>query len=162
MRAVSTLTLSLSSTQNPVTSSIRYDPPAALNWGMAFIASSNTLLVASGYDGTTDPDSQIYAYDFDPTAGKLTADTAKTISLPSGTFPQGLAVSPDASTLLVGQVSDNHVLVISLASATYGQVTAQIALARSPTSSRSASTRTIPPARPRTRRSGSTRRTPRT
>lgn len=129
VRAVSTLALSLSSTQNPVTSSIRYDPPAALNWGMAFVAATNTLMVASGYDSTTNPDSKIFAYDLDPVSGKLTADAAKTISLPSGTFPQGIAVSPDGTTLLVGQVTDNHVLVISLAQATYGQVTAQIALA---------------------------------
>jgi DNA-binding beta-propeller fold protein YncE len=128
LRVVSTLSLSLTSASNPVTSSIAYAPPAALNWGMAYVASSKTLMVASGYDGTTDPDSQIFAYDFDEESGALTADAGKAVPLPSGTFPQGIAVSPDGSTLLVGQVTDNHVLVVSLAAATYGKVTAQIAL----------------------------------
>ena len=59
-------------------------------------------------------------------AGKLTADTAKSIPCRSGTFPQGIAVSPDGSTLLVGQVTDSHVLVFSLAPATYGKSHGQI------------------------------------
>ena len=56
----------------------------------------------------------------------LTADAAKSLPLPSGTFPQGIAVSPDGTTLLVGQVTDSHVLVVSLAAATYGMVTGKI------------------------------------
>jgi DNA-binding beta-propeller fold protein YncE len=130
VRALSTLTLSLTSTQSPVASSIRYDPPAALDWGMAYVGSTKTLFVASGYDSTTDPDSKIYAYDFDESSGQLTADAAKTVALPSGTFPEGIAISPDGNTLLVGQVTDNHVLVVSLAASSYGKVTGQIALAQ--------------------------------
>src|ERR1019366_4522322 len=51
----------------------------------------------------------------DAGTGALTADAAKSIPLPSGAFPQGIAVSPDGTTLLVGQVTDSHVLVVSVA-----------------------------------------------
>ncbi len=125
VRAVNTVTLS-TSTSNPVTSSLRYDPPAALDWGMAYVGSTKTLYVASGYDSSTDPDSKVFAYDFDETRGTLTADTPKTVTLPSGTFPEGIAVSADGNTLLVGQVTDSHVLVVSLQAASYGTVTGQI------------------------------------
>ena len=126
VRIVDTRVLLASSGTSPVTSSIAYAPPAALNWGMAYVASAKLLYVASGYDSTTDPSPQVFAYDVDTTAGKLTADMAKSIPLPSGTFPQGIAVSPDGSTLLVGQVTDRHVLVVSPAAATYGKVTGQV------------------------------------
>jgi hypothetical protein len=126
VRVVDTRVLSASPGTSPVASSIPYAPPAALNWGMAWVASSKMLYVASGYDATTDPNPQVFAYDVDTTAGKLTADAAKSIPLPSGTFPQGIAVSPDGSTLLVGQVKDSHVLMVSLASSTYGKVTGQV------------------------------------
>ncbi len=130
VRAVSTISLNLTTQSSPVSSSVRYDPPAALNWGMAYIPSTTTLMVASGYDSSTNPNPQIFAYDFDESSGMLTADKTKSIPLPSGTFPQAVAVSPDASTLLVGQVTDSHLLVISLAQATYGKVVSQIDLGR--------------------------------
>jgi sugar lactone lactonase YvrE len=126
VRAVDTTILRTSPVKNPVTSSVRYDPPKALNWGMAYVAASNVLYVASGYHSPDDTQSQIFAYDFDATAGQLTADAAKSVPLPSGTFPQGVAVSADGKTMLVGQVTDGHVLVISLDSATFGKVTGQI------------------------------------
>jgi 6-phosphogluconolactonase (cycloisomerase 2 family) len=126
VRSVNVQTLATSAGTNPVVSSIRYDPPKALNWGMAYAAASKVLYVASGYHSPDDTDSQIYAYDFDTTAGTLTADSAKSVPLPAGTFPQGIAVSADGSTLLVGQVTDSHVLVVSLAAATFGQVTGSI------------------------------------
>jgi sugar lactone lactonase YvrE len=126
VRAVDTATLRSSAGTNPVTSSISYAPPKALDWGMAYVASASLLYVASGYESPDDTASQIYAYDFDPVAGKLTADAGKSIPLPSGTFPEGLAVSPDGSTMLVGQVTDSHVLVVSLATATYGKVTGKV------------------------------------
>jgi DNA-binding beta-propeller fold protein YncE len=131
VRVVDTGKLAMSASTTPVTSSIKYDPPAALNWGMAYVAASKVLYVASGYDSSTDANSQIFAYDFDTAAGKLAADAAKSVPLPGGTFPQGIAVSPDGSTLLVGQVTDSHVLVISLASATYGKVTGQVDVGQS-------------------------------
>src|SRR5579872_5006889 len=40
VRAVSTTQLTMSASVNPVTSSIPYAPPAALNWGMAYVASA--------------------------------------------------------------------------------------------------------------------------
>ena len=126
VRAVDTSVLRASAGTNPVTSSIRYDPPKALNWGMAYVPGANLLYVASGYESPDDTQSQIYAYDFDTTAGTLTADAAKSVPLPSGTFPQGIAVSADGKTLLVGQVSDSHVLVIGLDAASYGTVKGQI------------------------------------
>ena len=128
VRAIDTTQLKASAATTPVASSIRYDPPAALNWGMAYAAASKTLFVASGYDSTTNPDSKIFAYDFDEATGALTADAARTVALPPGTFPQGIAVSPDGGTLLVGQVQDSHVLVVSLAAGSYGKVGAQIDL----------------------------------
>jgi sugar lactone lactonase YvrE len=121
VRAVSTATLRTTPGTNPVVSSVHYDPPAALNWGVAYVPSTSVLYVSSGTDPQMMPVSQIDAYDFDATKGTLTADTAKRISLPTGTFPQAVAASPDGSTLLVGQVSDSHVLVYSLAQATYGK-----------------------------------------
>jgi YVTN family beta-propeller protein len=121
VRAVSSATLRGSPGTNPVASSVHYDPPAALNWGVAYVPSTSTLYVSSGVDPTAMPPSQIYAYDFDATKGTLTPDTAKGITLPVSAFPQAVAVSPDGSTLLVGQVLDSHVLVYSLAQATYGK-----------------------------------------
>jgi DNA-binding beta-propeller fold protein YncE len=126
VRAIDTSLLRASPGTNPVASSIRYQPPKALNWGMAYVPTSSVLYVASGYEDPDDTDSQIFAYDFDFGTGQLTADAAKSVPLPSGTFPQGIAVSPDGQTLLVGQVTDSHVLVVSLASATYGTVTGKI------------------------------------
>jgi DNA-binding beta-propeller fold protein YncE len=126
VRAIDTGTLRSSPGTNPVASSISYQPPKALNWGMAYVPTTSVLYVASGYESPDDTDSQIFAYDFDFGTGQLTLDAGKSVPLPSGTFPQGIAVSPDGSTLLVGQVTDSHVLVVSLASATYGMVTGQI------------------------------------
>ena len=126
VRALDTSLLRGTPVANPVVSSIRYDPPKALNWGMAYAAGSNVLYVASGYKSPDDTQSLIYAYDFDTTAGKLTADAAKNVPLPMGAFPQGVAVSADGKTLLVGQVTDSHVLVFSLDSASYGMAKGSI------------------------------------
>ncbi|MGH7296018.1 MAG: YncE family protein, partial [Polyangiaceae bacterium] len=126
VRVVNTATLRASPGTSPVASSVRYDPPKALDWGMAYVAASKLLYVASGYQSPNDTASQIFAYDLDTTSGQLTADAGKSIPLPAGTFPEGIAVSPDGGTLLVGQVTDSHVLVVSLASATYGQVTGKV------------------------------------
>jgi hypothetical protein len=126
VRAVDTSILRSSPGTNPVASSVSYQPPKALNWGMAYVPGASVLYVASGYESPDDTDSQVFAYDFDFGSGKLTADAAKSIPLPSGTFPQGIAVSPDGKTLLVGQVTDSHVLVVSLDGATYGNVTGKI------------------------------------
>jgi YVTN family beta-propeller protein len=126
VRAVNTQTLQSSPGTDPVVSSVSYQPPKALNWGMAYLPSPGVLYVASGYDNPDDTDSQIYAYDFDVGTGQLTADATLSVPLPSGTFPQGIALSPDGQTLLVGQVTDSHVLVISLKSGSYGQVTGKI------------------------------------
>jgi hypothetical protein len=124
VRAVSTATLRGSPGTNPVVSSVHYDPPEALNWGVAYVPLTTTLYVSSGVDPSTTPESQIYAYDFDPSKGTLTADAGKGITLPMGVFPQAVAVSPDASTLLVGDVgdsTDSSVFVFSLAQGTYGK-----------------------------------------
>jgi DNA-binding beta-propeller fold protein YncE len=126
VRAVDTGILRSLPGTNPVASSVSYQPPKALNWGMAYVAASSVLYVASGYEDPDDTDSQIFAYDFDVVTGQLTADAARSVPLPSGTFPQGIAVSPDGQTLLVGQVTDSHVLVVSLDSASYGNVTGKI------------------------------------
>src|ERR1019366_2856505 len=62
VRAVNTGLLRSSPGTSPVASSVRYDPPAALNWGMAYVAASTVLYVASGYDSPNNPSSQIFAY----------------------------------------------------------------------------------------------------
>jgi hypothetical protein len=126
VRAIDTSILRGSSTTNPVTSSVPYAPPKALNWGMAYQPAANVLYVASGYHSPDDTQSQIYAYDFDTTTGKLTVDAAKSVPLPGGTFPQGIAVSANGTVMLVGQVTDSHVLVVSLDSTTYGKVVGSI------------------------------------
>jgi hypothetical protein len=124
VRAVSTATLRSSPGTNPVVSSVHYLPPDALNWGVAYVPATSVLYVSSGIDPGGTPESQIYAYDFDTTKGTLTADATKGITLPMGVFPQALGVSPDGSTMLVGEVgssTDAHVYVFSLAQATYGK-----------------------------------------
>jgi hypothetical protein len=126
VRAVNMETLRTAPGVNPVASSISYMPPKALDWGMAYVAATGVLYVASGYDDPDDTDSQIFAYDFDPLSGELTADASKSVPLPATTFPEAVAVSPDGQTMLVGQVTDDHVLIISLAPASYGTVTAKI------------------------------------
>jgi DNA-binding beta-propeller fold protein YncE len=126
VRAIDTAVLRAGGGTTPVVSSVRYDPPAALNWGMAYVAASNVLYVASGYQKPNDTQSQVFAYDFDTTKGQLTADTAKTVPLPAGTFPQAIAVSPDGKTMLVGQVTSSKVLVVSLDAASYGKVTGSV------------------------------------
>ena len=124
VRAIDTSILRAGATTTPVVSSISFPPPSALNWGMAFVAPESLLYVASGI-----PDSKIYAFDFDVFTGALTQDAAKTIALPAGTFPQAVAVSADAQTMLVGLADgSNDVMVVSLASTTYGKVTGMIDL----------------------------------
>ena len=128
VRIVDTSVLRTGSMNNPVVSSIRFDPPQALNWGMAYVATPSILYVASGYQATNDPNPQVLAFDLDTTSGKITQDAAKTIALPMGVFPQAVAVSGDGKTMLVGQVKDSHALAVSLDSASYGKVTASIDL----------------------------------
>jgi hypothetical protein len=111
---------------SPVVSSIPYPAPAALNWGMAYASSTKTLYVASGYQSTDNPDSFVYAFEVDAVTGTITADTARSIALPAGTFPQALAVSPDGSTLLVGQASSSQVLAYSLGVSSYGTMKGSI------------------------------------
>jgi DNA-binding beta-propeller fold protein YncE len=114
VRAVDTGVLRAGGATNPVASSVRLDPPKALNWGMAYAAGSNVLYVASGYHAVDNPNAQVFAYDFDTTSGKLTPDVAKSVPLPAGTFPQAVAVSADGKTMLVGQANDSRVLVVTL------------------------------------------------
>ena len=106
---------------NPVVSTVSFPEPQALNWGVAYVASSHLVYVASGI-----PDSKIYAFDLDPATGSLTANAQKTIAV-AGAFPQGIAVSPDGKTLLVGQASgSSKILIVSLDAATYGAVKGSI------------------------------------
>lgn len=102
---------------DPVVSSVKYAPPAALDWGMTYVAAAKTLYVASGI-----PDSRVYAYALDEATGKLDANVAKTIQLDASVFPESVAASADGKTLLVGQAKDSNVLVVSLDAATYGKV----------------------------------------
>ena len=88
VRAVNTATLRASPVTNPVASSISYDPPKALDWGMAYVAASKLLYVASGYQSPNDTASQIYAYDFDTTSGQLTADAAQDGRAAGGHLPR--------------------------------------------------------------------------
>jgi DNA-binding beta-propeller fold protein YncE len=128
VRVVDTGLLRAGGMTTPVVSSVRFDPPKALNWGMAYVATPSVVYVSSGYQSTTDPNPQVFAFDLDTKSGALTEDAAKTIALPMGVFPQAVAVSGDGKTMLVGQVTDSHVLAVSLDSATYGKVTANIDL----------------------------------
>lgn len=99
----------------PVVSYVKYPPPRGLGYGIA-VAPTNVVYVAGG-----DPDDRVYAFTVDPPTGKLTPDPTKEISLPPGTVGQGIAISPDGRTLLVGQATKNPILAYSLDFATYGQ-----------------------------------------
>ncbi len=114
LRVVDTVMLRAKS-GNPVASLIKYPAPKALNYGLAWRDASKTLYASSG-----NPDSKIYAYDLDMTTGAATENVAKTIKLKDGAVPQGIGVSPDGKTLVVGQAKDSKLLVFSLEDATYG------------------------------------------
>lgn len=115
VRAVDTSVLGGGAT-NPVASYLRYPIPKAINYGIAVAPSTNTIYVAGGT-----PDSKVYAFDLDQATGKLTENATRGIALPAETIGQGVDVSPDGKTLLVGSGKDSHVLVFSLDPATYGK-----------------------------------------
>ena len=121
VRVIDTSVLRAGAATSPVTASIRFDPPRALNWGLAYAATAKVLFVPSGI-----PDSKIYAFDFDPQTGALAKNDAKAIALPVDTFPQAAALSPDGKTMLVGQAKSAQVLVVSLDAASYGKITGSI------------------------------------
>ena len=103
---------------NPVVSQLKFPSPQSLNGGLAF-GKDGTLYAASGA-----PDSVVRAYSIDA-AGKLTPQPAKDVKLsntmPGDVFPFAIAVSPDGTKLIAGQVKAHMLLVYSLETATYGQ-----------------------------------------
>ena len=118
IRVVDTSLLRASGATSPLAAEIVLPRSETLNWGVAYVPQTGVVYVASGT-----PDSKIYAWDLNAATGALTADAGKTIALPVGAFPQGLAASPDGKTLLVGQAKDsNAIYIVSLDAATYGAV----------------------------------------
>jgi hypothetical protein len=102
-------------------SRITYAPPNGVNYGLAYLASSKLLFAAGDV-----AQAAILAYDLDDTTGVITADASKNIPLPPNTLASGIDISPDGSTMLVGQSLDTPIFIISLATATYGQQVATI------------------------------------
>ncbi|MGH7281979.1 MAG: YncE family protein, partial [Polyangiaceae bacterium] len=92
-----------------------FNPPAALNYGLAYVPSTKILYASSGSDA-----SSILAYDLDTSTGAITADPAKKVKLPGGVMPSGLDVSADGKTLLVGDSLGTAIFIVSLDAATYG------------------------------------------
>jgi DNA-binding beta-propeller fold protein YncE len=123
LRVVDTTVLASGEATSPVTSLSAYESPSGLNYGLAY-ASEEGILYASGNLAS----SKILAFDLDTTSGTLTEDTAHEITLPSGTLPQAIDLSPDEQTLIVSQALDYHTLVYSLAPDSYGTLTSSIDL----------------------------------
>ena len=103
-------------TGTPEVARITYDPPAAINWGIAYLKTKKLLFASSGVSAAS-----VLAFDFDETTGKLTANAAKDIKLPKDTLPSGIAISPDEKVMLVGQSKDTPIFVIGLEDGNYGQ-----------------------------------------
>lgn len=95
---------------------ITYDPPAAINWGLAYFKTKKLLFASSGANAAS-----ILAFDLDETTGKLTANAAKNVKLPVDTMPSGIAISPDEKILLVGQSKDTKIFVVGLEDGNFGQ-----------------------------------------
>ncbi len=95
---------------------ITYDPPAAVNWGIAYLPAKKLLFASSGVNAAS-----VLAFDFDETTGKITANAGKAIKLPAGTMPSGIAISPDQKTMLVGQSKDTPIFVLGLEDGNFGQ-----------------------------------------
>jgi hypothetical protein len=94
---------------------IAYPPPNGVNFGLAYLPSLGLL-----YASSDSAQASILAFDFDETTGHITADAAKNIALPANTLPSGIDISPDGTTMLVGQSLDTPIFVISLVGGTYG------------------------------------------
>ena len=103
-------------TGTPEVTRITYDPPAAINWGLAYFKTKKLLFASSGADAAS-----ILAFDLDETTGKLTANAAKNVKLPVDTMPSGIAISPDEKILLVGQSKDTKIFVLGLEDGNFGQ-----------------------------------------
>jgi hypothetical protein len=129
VRVIDTTVLRAGGTTSPVVSEIKFPPPSALNWGIAYAAATNVLYLPSGV-----PDSKIFAFDLNTTTGQLTQDASKTIALGAEVLPQAVALSPDGKTLLVGPATGTTadpklgVLVYSVDAATYGTQKGTISL----------------------------------
>jgi DNA-binding beta-propeller fold protein YncE len=123
LRVVDTTILKAGGTSSPVTSVVKYASPSGLNYGLAYDGTQN-ILYASGNLSS----SKILAFDLDTTTGALTEDTSHEIALPSGALPQAIDLSPDGQTLIVSQALDYHTLVYSLATGSFGKLTASISL----------------------------------
>ncbi len=120
VRAVDTTVLR-GGAAKPVASYVRYPIPKAINYGVAVHPTTKTIYVAGGT-----PDSKVLAFDLDAATGKLTENAARAVTLPKDVVGQGLDVSPDGKTLLVGEGKDSHVYVFSLDDASYGKALGSI------------------------------------
>jgi hypothetical protein len=105
----------------PVVSSVPFPVPQALGSPIVFVP-PGLVLVATD-------DGVVQALSLDTTTGALAVDDAKSIMLPASIDDQngaanyyvgGLALSPDASKLVVTGIFDHHALVFDLSAATYG------------------------------------------
>ncbi len=123
LRVIDTAILRAGGTTSPVVSTVVWNPPQGISFGLAYSTVSNVLYVTADASAA-----EVLAFDIDATSGKLTQDDKMAITLAMGTLPQALSISPDGKTLLVGQGLDTKVLAFSLDAATYGKPTATIDL----------------------------------
>ncbi len=105
----------------PVVSSVPFPVPQALGSPIVFVP-PGLVLVATD-------DGVVQALSLDTTTGALAVDDTKSIMLPASVNDQngaanyyvgGLALSPDATKLVVTGIFDQHALVFDLTAATYG------------------------------------------
>jgi hypothetical protein len=108
---------------DPVVSTVQYPAPKLLNDAAVFVA-PGTILVSS-------EDGVVEGLALDTTTGALTADATKSITLPASVddtgnpanwFGSGLALSPDATRLVVTSVFDKRLLVFDMTAAGYGKL----------------------------------------
>ncbi len=114
---------------SPVLSTVRFDVPEMLWQGLAIVGPDLALVATN--------DGAVQALKLDLSAKTIARDAARTIALPDSIddtggkatyFVSGLAVSPDAKTLVVASVFDKRVLVFDLSAGNYGKLSGQVEL----------------------------------
>ena len=117
-----------------VVSTVKYPAPKTLSAGVVFVP-PDLVLVAS-------EDGVVEALTLDTATGALTADATRSIAMPKSIddtgaaadwYGSGLALSPDATKLVVTSVFDHHLLVVDVTKAGYGTILGTADLGNAPT-----------------------------
>lgn len=119
---------------DPLVSYVAYPAPKTLNAGVVFVP-PDLVLVASN-------DGVVEALTLDTTTGAITEADARSIPLPvsvddtgskANWYVSGLALSPDATRLVVTSVFDHRLLVFDVTPAGYGTLLGSVGLGDAPT-----------------------------